>query len=538
LNKVKEQIQRGKVFLYEQLPLIAAVLLEGHIRFYSLGSQSALEYVSINCQLFFESMLLFIAHYFSSRSTFIKGSFIWLAGFLIYPLIVISTQAQSSAFEAWSLFSIQGWLLLIVGSAIQRIQKQQQRHLANVHSVNHQLESSETEKSSKTKNANDDTSILGRLNNGFNIAKNGFNKLLSLNGLVAITLVIWAVGFSGVLNTHIDPMLNQPFDLLIDVGLIFSQFTNFIRYLWQIAIIAVLLYLLFLFNRYLLIRVVLTQHGIIDFLIASLISVLILTPIGISILLLLPINELPADIQNLTPGGDNNIFHRYNYQFTVLFFLFTTPVILAFERQQHHAELTESLQRQIQTELQLLQQQIQPHFLFNTLNNLYALTLNKSDDAPELVMQLSKLLRYTVYEGQKQKVPLNDEIDYLKNFIALHRIRRDERCEYDFQWPEKTPSLSISPLLLIILLENAIKHGVEPKEHSTWLKFSLDIQDKLLTVRCENPIHSEECDQPKGVGLINLKKRLTLLYPDRHELNISTEKGIWSVTLKLELEPC
>ena len=104
-----------------------------------------------------------------------------------------------------------------------------------------------------------------------------------------------------------------------------------------------------------------------------------------------PINDLPQDIANLTPSGNQNIFAKYNYQFMFFFLIITTPIILAFERQQQQSKLNEIAKQQTKTELKLLQQQVNPHFLFNTLNNLYALTLTKSEHAPQLVMHLADL---------------------------------------------------------------------------------------------------------------------------------------------------
>ena len=167
----------------------------------------------------------------------------------------------------------------------------------------------------------------------------------------------------------------------------------------------------------------------------------------------------------------------------MFFFLsVSTPIILAFERQQQHNKLNVIAKQQTETELTLLQQQINPHFLFNTLNNLYALTLTKSDNAPQLVMQLANLLRYTVYEGQKQQVFLTQEINYLKDFIELQQIRSGDKCQFNLVWPSNPGKLKIAPLLLIIILENAIKHGVEPTSQQTEISFELSVSSNTLTL--------------------------------------------------------
>jgi LytS/YehU family sensor histidine kinase len=173
--------------------------------------------------------------------------------------------------------------------------------------------------------------------------------------------------------------------------------------------------------------------------------------------------------------------------------------------------------------------------LFNTLNNLYALTLTKSDDAPNLVMKLSNLLRYTVYEGQKELVTLAQEVSYLQNYIALQKIRSHDKCTLDLKWPEGDEKFTLPPLLIIMLLENAFKYGVEPTIEQSHIRFHMQLSKNVLTVVCENPIFAHKPDEESGLGLENLSRRLTLLYPRKHTISSQQEGELWRATMTLEL---
>ncbi|CAM4252705.1 sensor histidine kinase [Pseudoalteromonas ostreae] len=340
---------------------------------------------------------------------------------------------------------------------------------------------------------------------------------------------------AGVLNTHEEPLLNQPFDLIFDPSKVVPQFGQFITYFWQLGVYTAIVYGLYLFNRYFLIRHLLAVHGVFLFVAVCVIVMLVLTPLLIAAVLSLPINDLPHGVANLTPSGDQNIFSKFNYQFMLLFLVISTPIILAFERQQQHSKLNEVAKQQTQTELKLLQQQVNPHFLFNTLNNLYALTLTKSEQAPQLVLHLADLLRYTVYEGQKSSMPLAKELDYLKNFIELQKIRSANKCKFNLVWPYNFDDLTITPLLLIIIVENAIKHGVEPASDKTHVSIEITINNNILTLYCTNPIPARVVKKEQGMGLVNLQKRLQLLYPNKHSLITREQDAMWQTILTLEL---
>lgn len=185
-------------------------------------------------------------------------------------------------------------------------------------------------------------------------------------------------------------------------------------------------------------------------------------------------------------------------------------------------------------ELALLKSQINPHFFFNTLNNLYGLVVEKSDQAPDVVLKLSDMMRYTIYEGREELVPVKNEIEYLENYIELHKIRYQK--EVDILFTHKVEhGLKVAPLLFIILLENAFKHGVEKMRENAFIHLRMESRGKQLLFTIENGIDEPSSIDKKGIGLENLKKRLAYLYPHRHRLIIEESEFRYCVQLNLEL---
>ena len=184
-------------------------------------------------------------------------------------------------------------------------------------------------------------------------------------------------------------------------------------------------------------------------------------------------------------------------------------------------------------ELDLLKSQVNPHFLFNTLNNLYGLTVEKADEAPEVVLKLSDMLRYTIYKGKEDSVQLKDEVSYLDNYISLHKIRYQKQVDIRFE-KEIAADLKIAPLLFIILLENAFKHGVESLTHEAYIHIDLKSTKDSLIFRIENNYEKTRKASTNGIGLDNLKKRLQLIYPNKHKLTI--EKGQADFKISLEIQ--
>ncbi len=202
-----------------------------------------------------------------------------------------------------------------------------------------------------------------------------------------------------------------------------------------------------------------------------------------------------------------------------------------FNAQQKTLELEKE---KIEAELIQLRNQVHPHFLFNTLNNLYALILKKSNDAETAVLKLSKLMRYMLYEANTQKVSLSKEIDYLKNYADLEKLRFGNFVEISFHY-EMDNDYQIVPFLLIPFVENAFKHGTSSSEKS-WIVIYLNAKQNKLIMQIENskfPDHNTEEQFIGGIGSRNVKKRLDLLYADNYSLHIEDNNQSFEVVLTL-----
>ena len=189
--------------------------------------------------------------------------------------------------------------------------------------------------------------------------------------------------------------------------------------------------------------------------------------------------------------------------------------------------------KKTKAELALLKSQINPHFFFNTLNNLYGLTVEKSDDAPDVVLKLSDMMRYTIYMGKEDLVPLKDEVEYLQNYIELHKIRYQKKVDITFNHINIT-NYKIAPLLYIILLENAFKHGVEKLTENAYIHMNLSTNKETILFQIENNFEQSETESKIGIGLDNLKQRLNLLYPKKHQLLINKGDSVYKLSVKIE----
>jgi hypothetical protein len=184
------------------------------------------------------------------------------------------------------------------------------------------------------------------------------------------------------------------------------------------------------------------------------------------------------------------------------------------------------------TELSLLRTQINPHFFFNTLNNLYALTVKNSKQAPEVILKLSDMMRYTIYEGEKATVKLSDEIEYLENYIELHKIRYRKTVDISLKH-DVNADLSVAPLLYIILLENAFKHGVETLTENAYIHINLYEEGGFICFDIKNNFDPNEIPESNGIGLKNLNRRLSLLYKDMHQIDTVKTNNTYKTTLKI-----
>lgn len=190
----------------------------------------------------------------------------------------------------------------------------------------------------------------------------------------------------------------------------------------------------------------------------------------------------------------------------------------------------------LNAEVNFLRAQVNPHFLFNILNNLYALTLKKSELAPDVVLKLSEMMEYMLYDSTDARVLLEKEIAYLNNYIELERLRLSSRSVITLIVEGEMTSYTIAPLLLLPLVENAFKHGVSKQTENSWLNARIKINKSTLTVLIENGKPSAVAGKSKGgIGLSNLQKRLELLYPGRHTLEFEQKTDAFLAKLVIEL---
>ncbi|MDG2194822.1 MAG: histidine kinase [Polaribacter sp.] len=198
----------------------------------------------------------------------------------------------------------------------------------------------------------------------------------------------------------------------------------------------------------------------------------------------------------------------------------------------------ESFQKiQLETELKFLKTQIQPHFFFNTLNNLYALTIEKSDKAPEVVLKLSEIMEYILYEAKGKKISLYNEIKYVQNYIDLEKLRYGDRVKVDLSIQGNVENVQVPPLLFLPFIENCFKHGTKDNNYLNVFIYFEKTTDKLLTFSVVNN-YNQFTNKVKnhGIGNKNIKRRLELLFKDKFTLEIKGGKQNYSVNLMIPLE--
>lgn len=193
--------------------------------------------------------------------------------------------------------------------------------------------------------------------------------------------------------------------------------------------------------------------------------------------------------------------------------------------------------QKLNAELNYLKAQINPHFLFNTLHNLNYLALAKKDEASEVIVKLSNIMRYMIYESRKKCVPLSKEIDYMRDYLDLEKIRLNNPFSIVMDTSRLNLQLEIEPLILIPFLENAFKHGVSDKYPESWVKMELSSSRKQLHMKLSNGVFEKNRSnlEASGFGLENVRQRLMLSYPDSHNLNIEQDCDTFNVELSLTL---
>ncbi len=197
------------------------------------------------------------------------------------------------------------------------------------------------------------------------------------------------------------------------------------------------------------------------------------------------------------------------------------------------------IKEKVAAELSLLKSQVQPHFIFNTLNNIYMLSLKNSPLTSDMIYRLSALLSYMLYDTKRTFIEIEKEIDYVKNYINLEKIRYGERLDVQLNVFNNVRGVMVTPLLFLPLVENAFKHGVSNAVDDSWIHIDISLKKKTLVFKVENSVIKEKYtanDFGSGLGLENLKRRLEILYPNRHELKVMNDDCSYLATLKINFE--
>lgn len=229
------------------------------------------------------------------------------------------------------------------------------------------------------------------------------------------------------------------------------------------------------------------------------------------------------------------------YIFLLLFLIAggSTVIKIISDWQRHQRDRKDLETQRMQSEIRFLKSQINPHFLFNTLNSLYALTLKKSDKAPEIVIKLSEMMRYMLYECNERRVPLIKEVNYIQNYLDLEKLRQAGNAEITLRVEGQITDQTIAPLIFIPFLENSFKHGINHQLGDGYVHVIMKVLENKLLLRILNskpnhkPVPSEK--PSGGIGLANVRRRLNLLYPNQYRLDISDSAKEHTVELSLDL---
>ncbi len=206
-----------------------------------------------------------------------------------------------------------------------------------------------------------------------------------------------------------------------------------------------------------------------------------------------------------------------------------------FRSRDDHRRLTELERENLEQQLEYLRYQINPHFFMNTLNNIHALVDINPEQAKDTIVELSKMMRFVLYEGNKQGVPFSRELDFIRHYIKLMRLRYTDKVKITLDLPQEVPDRQIPPLLFITFIENAFKHGVSYQRES-FIEIKITAENNQLHFSCRNSKAEKPNEEKGGVGLVNVRKRLDLLFPHDYTLLIHDVADEYSVDLTLPLK--
>lgn len=316
----------------------------------------------------------------------------------------------------------------------------------------------------------------------------------------------------------------------------FSTTQSFLYYLVAVVqtfFIYISYYPIYYVHHHFLFNELLRKKGLLYYLLGSVGFLLLFVPLQNQLISFFPVvDQIKVHPLGLVP----QVFSDLSFTLAIAFFLLSFPFIIMVEWYRQINAISTLEQEKSATELQLLKQQINPHFFFNTLNNLYAMSLTQDEATPATILQLSELMRYLIYKGKEEKVPLKLEVKYLQDYLDLQKLRLHKPLDVTFTTDLTDEELLVPPLLFIILVENAFKHGIEPAGGDTFLHLQLSQQGKSVHFSCHNSFEKNSPPAENGgLGLPNLRRRLSVLFPDRHELRLQNSDHDYLAELSFEL---
>ena len=209
--------------------------------------------------------------------------------------------------------------------------------------------------------------------------------------------------------------------------------------------------------------------------------------------------------------------------------------IKVFFRSREDRKRLAALEKQnLEQQLEYLRYQINPHFFMNTLNNIHALVDIDPEKAKDTILELSKMMRFVLYEGNKQGVPLSRELDFIRHYVTLMQLRYTDKVRISMDLPQEVPDRQIPPLILITFIENAFKHGIS-YQHESFIEGKVAVEGESLHFSCRNSKAEKPNEEKGGVGLNNIRRRLNLIYDKKYTLNIKTEPETYTVELIIPL---
>lgn len=348
-------------------------------------------------------------------------------------------------------------------------------------------------------------------------------------------LLFWGIWYPYITLTHAAYPMGYP-EMAFFRNPLYTFSESFFVVFGQVPTVYVMLYLIFpnfiLKNRYVagLVSII-----VLWFLCGALNLVLLGKVMQPFLAMILPPENIPATPR--LPGM--SFFMAVIATNKGAFTITASALMLKFGKHwYHHQHRSLQLQKEnTEAQLQLLTAQVHPHFLFNTLNNVYSKTQKESPEGSQMIMGLSDLLRYILYEGRKPLVLLDKELQMILEYINLEKIRYGNKLDLHYLVTDKTKDIYIAPLLLLPFVENCFKHGTSNMLQNPWINLTIEIKNTTLVMKLMNGKSNtnKNVQQKPGIGIDNVRKRLDFLYKDKHELQIREEEEVFIVDLQIEL---